>query len=100
MKGISQDADTWLALIPKDIQTLRRTAENIKDPLYRYFEREVSLCAELIADIRRDLRDVLAIYQVYGSIDHDCLEIEPLAIQVLGADHHIFLASPQFPGYS
>ncbi|CAG0895478.1 unnamed protein product [Cyprideis torosa] len=35
----------------------------MKDPLYRYFEREVNLAERLVTDIRRDLSDVLLIYQ-------------------------------------
>lgn len=45
-------------------QTLRRTVENIKDPLYRYFEREVNSGAKLLRDVIHDLTDVVAICQV------------------------------------
>lgn len=46
------------------IQTLRRTVENIKDPLYRFFEREVAAGAALLAQVHNDLRSVLAICEV------------------------------------
>lgn len=39
---LHNSALTWLELLPKQLATLRRTVENIKDPLYRYYEREVS----------------------------------------------------------
>jgi dynein heavy chain 1 len=44
-------------------QTLKRTVENIKDPLYRYFEREVNSGANLLRDVIHDLEDVVAICQ-------------------------------------
>ena len=35
--------------------------ENIKDPLFRFFEREVNVGGKLLADVRRDLADVLQV---------------------------------------
>lgn len=46
------------------LQTLKRTAENIKDPLYRYFEREVNSGSRLLKDVIHDLDDVVLICQV------------------------------------
>lgn len=40
---------------------MKRTVENIKDPLYRFFEREVNLGARLLVDVRNDLDDVLMV---------------------------------------
>ena len=42
---------------------LRRTVENIKDPLFRFFEREVYSGAKLLADVRRDMQDVILVCQ-------------------------------------
>lgn len=42
--------------------------ENIKDPLYRYFEREVNSGARLLRDVIHDLEDVAAICQVPENI--------------------------------
>ncbi|GAB6020623.1 Dynein heavy chain, cytoplasmic [Chamberlinius hualienensis] len=61
MRILHQSASTWLKLIPQSLQTLRRTVENIKDPLYRYFEREVNRGAKLLQDVRNDLNDVVLI---------------------------------------
>lgn len=36
MRVLHNSASTWLQLLPKNLQTLKRTVENIKDPLYRY----------------------------------------------------------------
>lgn len=41
MKSLQNSAQTWLRLVPESLTTLKRTVENIKDPLYRFFEREV-----------------------------------------------------------
>lgn len=40
---------------------MKRTVENIKDPLYRFFEREVNHGARLLDDVREDLDHVLEI---------------------------------------
>lgn len=63
MKVLLNSALTWLELLPKSLQTLRRTVENIKDPLYRYFEREVSSGSKLLQTVVSDLQDVLLICQ-------------------------------------
>ncbi|XP_050295050.1 dynein heavy chain, cytoplasmic isoform X2 [Anthonomus grandis grandis] len=63
MKTLHNSALTWLQLLPKSLQTLRRTVENIKDPLYRYFEREVNSASRLLIDVIHDLNDVLLICQ-------------------------------------
>ena len=42
---------------------MRRTVENIKDPLFRFFEREVNAGVKLLADVRRDMEEVMAICQ-------------------------------------
>ena len=38
---------------------LKRTADNIKDPLFRFFEREVNHGATLLRDVRNDLQNVV-----------------------------------------
>ncbi|XP_021916204.1 dynein heavy chain, cytoplasmic isoform X5 [Zootermopsis nevadensis] len=63
MRTLHNSASTWLQLLPKSLQTLRRTVENIKDPLYRYFEREVNSGAKLLQDVIHDLEDVVLICQ-------------------------------------
>lgn len=42
---------------------MRRTVENIKDPLFRFFEREVNAGGKLLSDVRRDLKEVMLICQ-------------------------------------
>jgi dynein heavy chain 1, cytosolic len=63
MRTLHNSATTWLQLLPKNLPTLRRTVDNIKDPLYRYFEREVNSGARLLQDVIHDLEDVVLICQ-------------------------------------
>jgi len=63
MRSLLESARTWLGLLPDSLVTLRRTVENIKDPLYRFFEREVNSGSRLLRDVRQDLQDVLLICQ-------------------------------------
>uniref|UniRef100_A0A7G3AJ29 Putative dynein heavy chain and region d6 of dynein motor n=1 Tax=Lutzomyia longipalpis TaxID=7200 RepID=A0A7G3AJ29_LUTLO len=63
MKTLHNSASSWLELLPKSLATLRRTVENIKDPLYRYFEREVASGAKLLQTVISDLQDVVLICQ-------------------------------------
>lgn len=37
---------------------MKRTVENIKDPLFRFFEREINLGANLLRDVRNDIIEV------------------------------------------
>ncbi|XP_047532350.1 dynein heavy chain, cytoplasmic isoform X1 [Vanessa atalanta] len=63
MKVLHQTSTSWLKLLPQELPTLRRTVENIKDPLYRFFEREVAAGASLLQQVLHDLRNVTAICQ-------------------------------------
>lgn len=63
MKVLHNSATAWLELLPKSLPTLKRTVENIKDPLYRYFEREVTMGAKLLQTVISDLQDVVLICQ-------------------------------------
>ncbi|XP_002731006.1 cytoplasmic dynein 1 heavy chain 1-like [Saccoglossus kowalevskii] len=40
---------------------MKRSADNIKDPLFRFFEREVNLGAKLLEDVRQDLNEVIQV---------------------------------------
>ena len=42
---------------------MKRTMENIKDPLFRFFEREVSTGVRLLADVRKDIDELKLICQ-------------------------------------
>jgi len=61
MRSLHNSGRTWSQLLPRTLQTLRRTVENIRDPLYRYFEREVNIGARLLTSVQGDIRDILDI---------------------------------------
>ncbi|KHJ84910.1 hypothetical protein OESDEN_15369 [Oesophagostomum dentatum] len=61
MAQLGELAQQWLKLLPKDINRMKRTVDNIKDPLFRFFEREINLGAQLLRDIRHDLEEILAV---------------------------------------
>ncbi|KJH46392.1 ATPase family protein [Dictyocaulus viviparus] len=61
MAQIGELAQQWLKLLPKDITRMKRTVDNIKDPLFRFFEREINLGGQLLSDIRHDLEEILGV---------------------------------------
>ncbi|KAK6016741.1 dynein heavy chain, partial [Ostertagia ostertagi] len=61
MAQLGELAQQWLKLLPKDMVRMKRTVENIKDPLFRFFEREINLGAQLLRDIRHDLDEILSV---------------------------------------
>lgn len=71
MRTLHNSATTWLQLLPQSLQTLKRTVENIKDPLYRYFEREVNFGSKLLQEVIHDLNEVVAICQVCSMLYHN-----------------------------
>ncbi|XP_076442165.1 cytoplasmic dynein 1 heavy chain 1-like isoform X5 [Babylonia areolata] len=68
MRTLHTSVTTWLKLVPQgsvaeSLGCMKRTMENIKDPLFRYFEREVNTGSRLLLDVRRDLNDVMQVCQ-------------------------------------
>uniref|UniRef100_A0A915D910 Dynein heavy chain C-terminal domain-containing protein n=1 Tax=Ditylenchus dipsaci TaxID=166011 RepID=A0A915D910_9BILA len=61
MLTLSGHCQTWLQILPEKLLRLKRTKENIKDPLFRFFEREINLGGVLLSDVRSDLKDILAV---------------------------------------
>jgi len=61
MRTLHTRAEEWISVLPAILTPLKRTVENIKDPLYRFFEREVNFGLKLLVAVRTDLEDVVAI---------------------------------------
>ncbi|RUS77140.1 hypothetical protein EGW08_015096 [Elysia chlorotica] len=66
MQTLHSSVTSWLQLVPtaeavESLTNMKRTVENIKDPLFRFFEREVNAGARLLADVRRDMADLLQV---------------------------------------
>jgi dynein heavy chain 1 len=49
------------SLMPKPFQKLKRTAQNIKDPLFRCYEREVSTGLRLLNKVTHDLLELIEV---------------------------------------
>jgi len=45
----------------QSVAPMKRTVENIRDPLFRFFEREVNAGIQMLADVRRDIEDAIQI---------------------------------------
>lgn len=50
---------------------LTRTRENIEDPLFRFFEREINLGEALLRNIRNDLDGIVAVCQGEQKLDNN-----------------------------
>ncbi|EDV24404.1 uncharacterized protein TRIADDRAFT_24890 [Trichoplax adhaerens] len=61
MRTLHTTATTWLAAVPESLPGLKRTVDNIKDPLFRFFDRECKIGISLLRTVLRDLRDVIDI---------------------------------------
>ncbi|XP_014790579.2 cytoplasmic dynein 1 heavy chain 1 [Octopus bimaculoides] len=61
MRTLQKSVSGWLQLVPKSLGSLKRTMENIKDPLFRFFEREVNAGCRLLSDVRQDLTDIMMV---------------------------------------
>ncbi|XP_037097970.1 cytoplasmic dynein 1 heavy chain 1 isoform X1 [Syngnathus acus] len=63
MRTLHTTAGNWLQLMPQTVNPLKRTVENIKDPLFRFFEREVKMGGKMLQEVRQDLSDVVQVCQ-------------------------------------
>uniref|UniRef100_A0A1A8G9X4 Cytoplasmic dynein 1 heavy chain 1 n=2 Tax=Nothobranchius TaxID=28779 RepID=A0A1A8G9X4_9TELE len=59
MRTLHTTASNWLQLMPQMVNPLKRTVENIKDPLFRFFEREVKMGGTMLQEVRQNLSDVV-----------------------------------------
>lgn len=61
MHILSELGGSWLKILPEKLAKLKRTKDNVKDPLFRFFEREINVGLSLLKDIRSDLAELLAV---------------------------------------
>lgn len=62
-RQLQQSVKDWLNILPKTLAPIRRTLENIKDQLFRFFEREINTGIALLKTVQFDLNDVVQICQ-------------------------------------
>jgi dynein heavy chain 1 len=58
MRTLQTQCQQWVSALPSQLTPLRRTPENIKAPLFRFFEREINIGLRLLRQVRADLTDV------------------------------------------
>jgi len=68
MVSMKSNCAAWLEKLPEDLPELEVTATSIKDPLFRFFNREVSGAASLLAQVRSDLEDLLDVCDGNGKL--------------------------------
>jgi dynein heavy chain 1, cytosolic len=61
MRQLKETASDWKKILPSSLTSIKRTIENIKDPLFRFFEREINAGSNLLKTVVLDLDDVLLI---------------------------------------
>jgi len=45
-------------ILPKEVPYMERSADKMKDPLFRFLEREVNIAGQLLVAIRKQLKDL------------------------------------------
>jgi dynein heavy chain 1 len=60
MRTIQEDCERWQKALPAALAMLNRTPEKIKDPLFRFFDRETGIGSKLLSAVHKDLKDVVA----------------------------------------
>jgi len=58
MRALETNIDSWSKVLPGKLSLLERTAENVKNPLFRCFEREISIASKLVNKIHADFREL------------------------------------------
>lgn len=53
MRNIKSNCSEWLALLPPELDSLQRSEEKIKDPLFRFFDREVGIGMKLLVKVSK-----------------------------------------------
>ncbi|GAA6059654.1 hypothetical protein JCM10212_004157 [Sporobolomyces blumeae] len=61
MRALKESCVEWLAVLPKTAPSLAVAQNGAKDPLVRFFEREVALASKLVPTIREDLENLVRV---------------------------------------
>ena len=59
MRQLREQANQWLGILPNALPLLTRTEASIKDPMFRFYERETTIGSQLLKQVRSDLQDVI-----------------------------------------
>jgi dynein heavy chain 1 len=58
MRLLEGNLENWSKVLPEKLIPLERTAENIKNPLFRCLEREINIASKLLSKIHADFKDL------------------------------------------
>ncbi|CAI2172645.1 16667_t:CDS:10, partial [Funneliformis geosporum] len=58
MRALYSSVENWLKILPEKVTSMNRTADSIKNPLFRFFDRENQIGRALLKKIRQDLADI------------------------------------------
>lgn len=61
MISLSDDGAKWLGMLPDELDSMQRNADSVKDPLFRFFAREIEILQNLLVQVRSDLGDLLKV---------------------------------------
>ena len=59
MRQLREQANQWLGILPNALPLLTRAEASIKDPMFRFYERETTIGSQLLKQVRSDLQDVI-----------------------------------------
>eukprot|EP01116_Phalansterium_solitarium_P005286 TRINITY_DN1679_c0_g1_i1.p1 TRINITY_DN1679_c0_g1~~TRINITY_DN1679_c0_g1_i1.p1 ORF type:complete len:4594 (-),score=1709.56 TRINITY_DN1679_c0_g1_i1:318-14099(-) len=61
MVALKASIEAWLKTLPESLPLLTRTADNIKNPLFRFFEGEINRASKLLHKVRSDLAELILV---------------------------------------
>ncbi len=67
---LKQRTTSFLQVLPPTLTELKRTANSINNPLFRFLEREVTVAARLLSLLRKNLADAKALCEGAASSFH------------------------------
>lgn len=61
MRSLRVSIENWKKILPETVASLVRSAESVKNPLFRFFEREIEIGSKLLSAVHTDLDDLIRI---------------------------------------
>lgn len=58
LQKLGERTKAYVQILPKDVPYMERSSERMKDPLFRFLEREVTMAGSLLKTIQKHLKDV------------------------------------------
>jgi dynein heavy chain 1 len=81
MTAMQTNCMSWMEKIPSELQELQITAVSIKDPLCRFFNREVSVAIDLLKQVRDDIEQLLEVCEGRGKLTNSINALKDDLIQ-------------------